>query len=107
MERVCAIYNSHSTSAKELIRMREELIKYCKKELKIEKFVLFEDIGSVLKEREDFNDMIDRIHKKEFTDLLVYHPDRIYKATYDKEKFDKIIIDIASYNVDLHSIMNR
>ena len=47
--------------------------------------------------------MINRIHKEEFTDLLVYHPNRIYRAEYNKEKFDNIINDIDKY-VILHSV---
>ena len=51
---------------------------------------MFEEIGSVDGKRKEFEDMIDRIHKGEFTDLLVYHPNRIYRAEYNKEKFDNI-----------------
>ena len=54
--------------------------------------------------RKEFEDMIDRIHKGEFTDLLVYHPNRIYRAEYNKEKFDNIINDIDKYAV-LHSVV--
>lgn len=67
------------------------LINYCKEKLHIDKFVVFEEIGSVLKERKEFDDMIKRIHQKEFTDLLVYHSNRIYRAEYNQEKFDNIV----------------
>ena len=64
---------------------------------------MFEEVGSVERKRKEFENMINRIHKEEFTDLLVYHPNRIYRAEYNKEKFDNIINDIDKY-VILHSV---
>lgn len=108
MERKCAIYNRLSyDNSEKLKKIREELIDCCKNELLINDCVVFEEIASVEDERKEFNQMIERIHNKEFTDLLVYHPDRIYKATYDKEKFDEIIKDMAKYDIQFHSIMKK
>lgn len=105
MERKCAIYNRLSyDNSDELMKMREELIEYCKNYMLIKDYVVFEEIASVENERKEFNQMIERIHNSEFTDLLVYHPDRIYKATYNNEKFDEIISDMAQYNIQFHSI---
>ena len=103
MERKCAIYNRISVENKtQLEKMRNTLIEYCKNILDIKDYVLFEDVGSVEGKRKEFEDMIDRIHKEEFTDLLVYHPNRIYRAEYNKEKFDNIINDIDKY-VDIYN----
>lgn len=108
MERKCAIYNRLSyDNTDKLKKIREELVECCKNDLLINDYVVFEEIASVEDERKEFNEMIRRIQDKEFTDLLVYHPDRIYKATYNKEKFDKIIKEIAKYNIQLHSIIKK
>lgn len=108
MKKKCAIYNRYSVNNDKMItENRNKLIKYCKEKLQIDDFVLFEEIGSVNGERKEFNNMIEQIHKGMFTDLLVIHPNRIYRAEYNKEKFDQIINDIVSNNVELHSIMNR
>ena len=91
MDRKCAIYNRISVENKtQLEKIRNILIEYCQKALGIKDYILFEEIGSVDGKRKEFEDMIDRIHKGEFTDLLVYHPNRIYRAEYNKEKFDNI-----------------
>jgi len=104
MERKCAIYNRISVENKtQLEKMKNTLIEYCQNILDINDYVLFEDVGSVEGKRKKIEDMIDRIHKEEFTDLLVYHPNRIYRAEYNKEKFDNIINDIDKY-VTLHSV---
>lgn len=104
MDRKCAIYNRISVENKtQLEKIRNTLIECCQKDLGINDYILFEEIGSVDGKRKEFEDMIDRIHKGEFTDLLVYHPNRIYRAEYNKEKFDNIINDIDKYVV-LHSV---
>ncbi len=104
MERKCAIYNRISVENKtQLEKMRNTLIEYCQNILGINDYVLFEEVGSVERKRKEFENMINRIHKEEFTDLLVYHPNRIYRAEYNKEKFDNIINDIDKY-VILHSV---
>lgn len=108
MDRVCAIYNRISLGTEsQLEEKRKELIEYCQNKLNIKKYVLFEEIASVEGERKEFKKMIDGIHNKEFTDLLVYHPNRIYRAEYNKKKFDDIIMDIVKYNVALHSIEEK
>ena len=105
MDRKCAIYNRISVENKtQLEKIRNILIEYCQKALGIKDYILFEEIGSVDGKRKEFEDMIHRIHKGEFTDLLVYHPNRIYRAEYNKEKFDNIINDIDKYAV-LHSVV--
>ena len=53
--------------------------------------IYLEEIGSVLEKREVFEDMLDRINQGEFTDLLVCQLDRLYKPTYDFDKFVEII----------------
>ncbi len=105
MERKCAIYNFYSIDDKErLENNRNELIKYCVEQLGITDYEIFEDVGSMLKERKDFNRMIEQIHSKKITDLLVKHPNRIFRAEYDKKKFDEIVTDIDRQGVLMHSI---
>ena len=90
--RKCAIYNRYSVEAPErLAEMRDKLIAYCQKNLGVSDYELFEEIGSVLKKREVFEDMLDRINQGEFTDLLVCQLDRLYKPAYDLDKFVEII----------------
>lgn len=106
LNKKCAIYNRYSIENEKYMNMhREELIDYCKNILKIQDCEVFEDVGSVLKERLAFQKMLEKMKQGEFTDLLVYHPNRIYRAEYNKDKFDNIIKEISSYNVELHSII--
>lgn len=108
MKNKCAIYNRYSINdEKKIIKHRQELINYCKQILKIDDFVLFEDIGSLTEERADFNEMMSRLNNGEFTDLLTYSFNRIYRIEYDRKIFNNIICDIASKNVNIHSILDR
>lgn len=90
--RKCAIYNRYSVEAPErLAEMRDKLIAYCQENLGVSDYELFEEIGSVLKKRDVFEDMLDRINQGEFTDLLVCQLDRLYKPAYDFDRFVEII----------------
>ena len=90
--RKCAIYNRYSVEAPDrLAEMRDKLIGYCQENLDVSDYELFEERGSVLDKRGGFEDMLDRINQGEFTDLLVCHLDRLYKPTYDFDKFVEII----------------
>lgn len=105
MERKCALYCRYSIDNKEMIeKQKNELIKYCKEYLEIMNYELFVEIGSVDKKRPVFDELMKRIRNKEFTDLLVQHPNRIYRAEYDKRKFDDIIMEINRNGVSMHSI---
>lgn len=106
MNKKCAIYNRLSVKNDNQLELkRTELIKYCKDVLKIEEYELFEEVSSVLEERKEFNQMMERIEKKEFTDILVYHTDRIYKPRYDRVKYIEYLDIIKHSDVELHSIM--
>ena len=90
--RKCAIYNRYSVDVPErLAEIRGMLIAYCQEKLDIGDYDIFEETGSVKEKREVFEDMLDRINQGEFTDLLVCHLDRLYKPTYDFDKFVEII----------------
>lgn len=94
--RRCALYNRYSVDDPErLATAREKLISYCENELHITDYVLFEEIGSVLEKREQFDNMMDLISKGEFTDILVCHIDRLYKPSYDPIKLGEIILAIS------------
>ena len=99
----CAIYNRYSVpNQNKMDEMRTAMVNHCKS-LGISDYVLFEEIGSVLEKREQFDEMMSRIQNREFTDLIVMHPDRLYKATYDSQKFSEIIATINK-NVTIHSV---
>jgi len=102
MKKKCAIYNRYSTEVQKerLENTKEKLIKYCKEILNIDDYVIFEEIASVNDKRNKFNEMIARIHKNEFTDLLVNDFRRI---AYPKEKFKPIVLDICGYVDNIHS----
>ena len=103
-EKRCAIYNRYSVNAPAVLAdKREKLVSYCEDNLGISDHELFEEVGSVLEEREVFNKMMARIEQKEFTDLLVCNLDRLQKPGYDKAKFAKIISDLKEI-VNIHSI---
>ena len=100
--RRCAIYNRHSVDDPErLAEMRGKLLTYCKDNLGITDYVLFEEIGSCLEKREAFDDMVERVERGEFTDLLVYSIDRLFKPAYSTAKFWKIVKGLNA-KVEIH-----
>ncbi|MBQ8848765.1 MAG: recombinase family protein [Clostridia bacterium] len=100
--RKCAIYNRYSVDVPErLAEMRGKLIAYCQENLGVSDYNLFEEIGSVLEKRDVFDDMLDRINQGEFTDLLVYQLDRLYKPAYNFDKFVEII-ETLQEKVNVH-----
>ena len=100
--RHCAIYNRHSVDNPErLAEMRGKLLTYCKDTLGILDYVLFEDVGSCLEKREAFDDMVARVERGEFTDLLVFTIDRLFKPAYSTAKFWKIVNGLNA-KVDIH-----
>ncbi len=100
----CAIYNRYSVNAPEILeKKRGELIAYCEDSLGITIHEMFEEVGSVLEEREVFNKMVTRIEQNEFSDVLVCDIDRIYKPGYDPEKFAECVDRIRAKAV-IHTI---
>lgn len=101
----CAIYNRLSVSNDEQLKLnRKELIAYCNSVLKIDNYVLFEEVASLNDDRVQFNEMMSRIDKNEFTDILVYNTNRIYRANYDREIYKNIFEKIRFSSATLHSI---
>lgn len=104
----CAIYNRFSVKNDEAFeKTRQELIKYCEESLGITDYVIFEEVASVKAKRKVFDEMIDRIHHHEFSDVLVKHPNRLYRAEYNREKFDDIVFDITRNGANIVSIADR
>ena len=106
MNRKCAIYNRYNTEENLgiIVQKRKQLINYCENTLKIKDYAIFEDDGTGLKNRKSFQKMLEEMKQGKFTDLLVYHPNKIYRAEYNREKFNSIVNEITSCNVKLHSI---
>ena len=105
--RQCAIYNRHSVNDSErLTEMRGKLLTYCKENLGITDYILFEEIGSCLEKREAFDDMVLRVERGEFTDLLVYSIDRLFKPAYSTTRFWKIVKGLNA-KVEIHVIKNK
>lgn len=105
--RQCAIYNRHSVNDSErLTEMRGKLLTYCKETLGITDYVLFEEVGSCLEKREAFDDMVLRVERGEFTDLLVYSIDRLFKPAYSTTRFWKIVKGLNA-KVEIHVIKNK
>lgn len=103
-EKRCAIYNRYSVNAPQILkRKRDELISYCENDLGIPNHELFEEVGSVLEEREVFDQMMARIEQNEFSDVLVCHIDRIYKPGYDPEKLAEYVDRIRAKAV-IHTV---
>ena len=103
-EKRCAIYNRYSVNAPQILeKKRDELISYCENDLGIPDHELFEEVGSVLEEREVFDQMMARIENGEFTDLVVYSIDRLFKPAYSTAKFWKIVKGIND-RVDIHVV---
>ena len=103
-EKRCAIYNRYSVDAPQILeKKRDELISYCENDLGIPNHELFEEVGSVLEEREVFDQMMARIEQNEFSDVLVCHIDRIYKPGYDPEKLAEYVDRIRAKAV-IHTV---
>ena len=103
-EKKCAIYNRYSVNAPAVLAdKREKLLSYCEDNLEISDHELFEEVGSVLEEREAFAQMMARIERNEFSDVLVCHIDRIYKSGYDPESFAEYVDKISAKAV-IHTI---
>lgn len=103
-EKRCAIYNRYSVNAPQILeKKRDELISYCENDLGIPYHELFEEVGSVLEEREVFDQMMARIEQNEFSDVLVCHIDRIYKPGYDPEKLSEYVDRIRAKAV-IHTV---
>ena len=103
-EKRCAIYNRYSVNAPQIVeKKRDELISYCENDLGIPNHELFEEVGSVLEEREVFDQMMARIEQNEFSDVLVCHIDRIYKPGYDPEKLAEYVDRIRAKAV-IHTV---
>ena len=103
-EKRCAIYNRYSVNAPQILeKKRDELISYCENDLGIPYHELFEEVGSVLEEREVFDQMMARIEQNEFSDVLVCHIDRIYKPGYDPEKLAEYVDRIRAKAV-IHTV---
>ena len=102
--RRCAIYNRYSMDDSErLSAARERLISFCEKKLHISDYVLFEEVASVLNKRERYDEMITRIDRGEFTDILVCHIDRLYKPAYGPVKFGEIVLSLSE-KVKIHAL---
>ena len=112
MRKKCAIYDSINTNKTDImLKRKEKLIKFCKEELNIDDIEIFQDIKTSKKPYENFQDMIDRINKGEFTDLLVHHPKVMYRREYkeegyNKENFYKIIKKLKECNIEMHSMID-
>lgn len=105
MQKRCAIYHRLSIpNTQQINKEKEELIKYCKEVLKIDNIDVFIDEGTVTNHRENFENMMKRIENEEFTDLLVYSMDRLYKPRYNLQIYKQIIKNIENNNVHIHSI---
>lgn len=105
--RRCAIYNRYSIdNPEQLAEVRGVLLTYCADTLGITDCVLFEDVGSVLEKREAFDNMVVRIENGEFTDLIVYSIDRLFKPAYSTAMFWKIVKGIND-KVDIHVVKNK
>ena len=103
-EKRCAIYNRYSVNAPQILKKkRDELISYCENDLGIPNHELFEEVGSVLEEREVFDQMMARIEQNEFSDVLVCHIDRIYKPGYDPERLAEYVDRIRAKAV-IHTV---
>jgi len=103
-EKRCAIYNRYSVDVPAVLaEKRGKLVSYCEDNLGISDHELFEEVGSVLGEREVFNKMMARIEQNEFSDVLVCHIDRIYKPGYDPERFAEYVDKISAKAV-IHTI---
>lgn len=88
----------HQIDKDSLPFQRQELINYAKYALNIEDVEIFEDAGYSAKntERPQYQQMMQRIRKGEFTHLLVWKIDRISRNLKD---FTEMYEELQSYNI--------
>ena len=84
-----------------LTRQREELINLAKNTLNIEDVEVFEDVGhSTTYARREYNQMMERIRKGDFSHLLVHHINRISQS---HEQFSEVYDELKRCGVTLIS----
>jgi len=107
-KRKCAIYNRwHCNNPEKLEEERNGLITYCKEVLCIDDYVYFEDVGLTLDERKDYDEMNRRIHSKEFTDLLVINPNRLWREDgKDNKTIGENIIEFSKYIEKMYTVID-
>lgn len=88
----------HQIDKDSLPFQRKELINYCKYALNIDDYVVFEDAGYSGKDtiRPGYQDMMQRIEKREFTHMFVWKIDRISRNLID---FMKMYEGLKDYGV--------
>lgn len=91
------VSTNHQIDKDSLPLQRKELKNYCKYILNSDEFVVFEDAGYSAKntDRPDFQKMMTRIRKNEFTHLLVWKIDRISRNLLD---FCDMYNELKKYN---------
>ena len=110
MNKKAAIYirvsTSHQIDKDSLPFQRKELCDYAKYALDIDDYVIFEDAGYSAKntDRPDYQNMIKRIHNKEFSHLLVWKIDRISRNLKD---FTEMYDELKHYDVTFISKMEQ
>lgn len=70
---------------------------------------VYKDSGSVLKEREGFNNLLKDVKEKTPNWVVVLHIDRLYKATYENgmEKLNEIVDKILNNGTGIISVKER
>ena len=96
----------HQIDRDSLPFQRQELENYCRYALSVQEYVIFEDAGYSAKntDRPDYQQMMSRISRGEFTHLLVWKLDRISRNLRD---FTELWDDIKEYGVTFISKMEQ
>lgn len=98
----CAIFVHYSIDdIKRVEEKKNRLIKFCEDILKTSNYEIFIEIGSFLKDRKVFDDMMKKFENGEFSHLVVIDVGQIYRLSYDMQKALDLTDKIQSLNVTI------
>lgn len=96
----CAIFVHYSINdSKRIEEKKNKLIRFCQEVLETNNYEIFIEIGSFLKDREVFDNMLKRFETGEFSHLVITDVGQIYKLSYDMQKAQDLTNKIQSLNV--------
>ena len=89
-----------------LKKQENELKEFVNTEFEGANLSIYQDIGSVLSEREGLNNLLRDVKEKEVDWVIVSHIDRLYKITYENgiEKLNEILEQILTNGTGVISV---
>lgn len=107
-EKKTAIFIHYSIDdSKRIEEIKTRLITFCKEEMKTDNYEIFIEIGSFLKERPVFEEMLAKFKQKEYSNLVIANIGQIYKLSYDVQKAIDLSNEIKQMNINIICVDER